>query len=81
MGTPIDTNDLLRRIEFIERHLGIKQSPGEPLQPLGPLFTLSPMPPRQDEARCPKCGITFSQTLSYFCDMQDCPSGLGARDA
>jgi len=87
MGTPIDTNDLLRRIEFIERHLGIKQGVGESMRPVGvpfnwppgpTLWPNSPPPPvHQGDTRCTKCGISFSDTMGYVCPRADCPTGLG----
>lgn len=87
MGTPIDTNDLLRRIEFIERHLGIKQGVGEPFRPLGPaVWPLGPIPgapsfvpnvvPAQPPS-CTKCGLVLSGAMSYSCPQPGCPCGLG----
>lgn len=66
MTTPVDVGDLLRRVQIIERHLGI-QPATVPTQPIPPV----PIVP--DFRRCSKCRIDSSGFMGYVCPRGDCP--------
>jgi rubrerythrin len=59
----IDVDDLLRRVEELERALGAKNERPEVL-PVYPVTT---------EFRCHKCGFSMSESMHYVCPVFDCP--------
>ena len=70
MTEPITFFDVLRRLEEIERALGIKPTPTPPLlPPQVPLTT----------ATCSRCGLKLDGVMGYVCPQIDCPTFLNAR--
>jgi len=69
MGTPIDVVDLLRRVEALEKALGIQPQPARAWPAMPGMPNLAP----KADNRCAKCGIDWSGAMGYACGMTDCP--------
>lgn len=75
MGNPIDITDLLKRIEALERALGVAGTESKQRPFVAPFVAPFPaqFPPKQSTTKCPKCGVDWSDMMGYSCPDIECP--------